>query len=576
MKQANILLSAFLSLGFGTSLAASPAPKVDAIPPAEVVPAGAPDWCEGVTAKLTSHPTALKLAAEYFDGMTLVEMRDLVLYSCESPDDEGRRAWVQAVRQSLSNQYGLTLADNARMMKLAASTYGQGGRYKAPDMKENPACQKLAPLTTGPENLRLIRSLERIGVGCGDWNTRENRSVLGSQHGTEEPAFWVVDYAGGFDSELAKAVFVKSQLTNFRSLSESARKDLRYYRNWVNASAVTLDDAAFRRQLAAMDLPEEAAVRAVQTFRGALAEFAANQRVIEDASKTDKAVAAMFFTGPAKARARWEKESSANKAVFESVLALEQKRTSTPGGMTGCANQLFPSFQAWARDYAKAHPSTSAREVTMEGYLGSVLAYGLTLCGLNDEQAPVMERVFEYYLRRTLVQRGPITASVQGMVDGANESHGTSVLQDLARPAARLPSLGMGVNAEDTPMDPTQLSSGVVAKVSPKGDRVQLTFKKQTRKEPRFECVDTKQIWYVTHGGNVEYRKACKKVGESTVTGAPAPITVPRFAAGGIKPGHLVLYWKYTNGESEGSGWPVEVFADASRKRRVNLLGAQL
>ncbi len=40
------------------------------------------------------------------------------------------------------------------------------------------------------------------------------------------------------------------------------------------------------------------------------------------------------------------------------------------------------------------------------------------------------------------------------------------------------------------------------------------------------------------------------------------------FAAGGIKPGHLMLYWTYTHGESEGNVWPVEVFTDASRKRR--------
>lgn len=576
MKQANILLSAVLLLGFGNALAASPAPKVDPLAPAEAVPTGAPTWCDGVTEKLSPSPASLELASEHFNGMALAEMRDLVLYSCESPDEKERRAWVQAVRQSLSNQSGLTLADNERMMKLAASTYGKGARYQAPDLKDNPACQKLPPLTTGPENLRLIRSLERIGVGCGDWNTQENRSVLGSQHGTNEPAFWVVDFEGGFDSELAKAVFVKTQVTNFRNMSESARKDLRYYRNWVNASGVTLDDAAFRRQLAAMDLPEEAAMRAVMTFRGAMAEFAESQRFIKDAAQKEKAVAAMFFTGPEKARARWAKEAAANKAVFETVLALEEKRTDTPGGMTGCAGQLFPSFQGWARDHAKAHPSTSAQDLTMGDYLGSVLAYGLTLCGLNDEQAPVMERVFEYYLRRTLVQRGPIAASVQGMVDGANESRGTHILSELASPAVRLPSLGMSVHTEDSPMDPTRLPSGIVAKVTPKGDRVQLTFKKATRKEPEFECADTDKVWYVTHGGNVVYRKACKKVRERTVTGAPAPITVPRFAAGGIKPGHLVLYWKYTNGESAGSGWPVEVFTDGSRKRRVNLLGAQL
>ncbi|RKG59079.1 hypothetical protein D7V80_37770 [Corallococcus sp. CA054B] len=576
MKQANLLLATLLSLGFGDALAAKPAPKVETAAPAEAVPSGAPTWCDGVTEKLSSTPESLELASEYFNGMTLGEMRDLVLYSCESPGDEGRRAWVQAVRQSLSNQHGLTLADNERLMKLAAKTYGQGGRYQAPSMNDNPVCQKLAPITTGPENLRLIRSLERIGVGCGDWNTQENRSVLGSQHRREEPAVWVVDYEGGFDSELAKAVFVKSQMTNFRALGESTRKDLRYYRNWVNASGVTLDDAAFRRQLAAMDLPEEAEMRAVLTFRGAMAEFAERQRFIEDAAKKDKAVAAMFFKGPEAARAQWAKEAAANKAVFESVLALEAKRTDTPGGMTGCASQLFPAFQGWARDYAKANPSTSVQEMTMGGYLGSALAYGLTLCGLNDKEAPVMERVFEYYLRRTLVQRGPIAASVQGMVNGANESHGTSGLTDLASPAVQLPSMGMSVHTEDSPMDPTRLPSGVVAKVTPKGNQVLITFKKETRKEPVYECFDTKEIWYVTPGGNVRYRRACKKVSDQTVTGAPAPLTVPRFAAGGIKPGNLVRFWKYTNGESAGSGWPVEVFADGSRKRRVNLLGAQL
>jgi len=578
MKQAVVrLAAALLVLGSGHALAIAPAPKVPPVAPAEAVPSQAPTWCAGVTAKLRSTPEKLQLASEYFRPMALGDMGDLVLFSCESPDDENRRAWVQAVRQSLSNESGLTLADNERLMTLAASIFGQGGRHAEPSFRDNPACQGHPPLTTGPENLRLIRSLERIGMGCGDWNSQENRMVLGSHHNRETPAVWVVDYPGGFDSELAKAVFVQSQITDFRALGGSTRQDLRYYRNWVNASGVTLDDAAFRRQLAAMNLPEEAAMKAVLTFRRAMAEFAASQRFIEHAAKGDKAVAAMFFAGPEAARARWQKDAAANKAVFEAVLALEAKRGERPGGMDGCAAELLPSLQSWARDHVKANPKVSAPEISMDGYLGSMLAYGLTLCGLNDAEAPVMERVFEYYLRRTLAQRGPISASVQGMVDGANDAGGTGPLGgELALPAVRMPSLGMSLHAEDTPMDPTRLHSGVVAKVTPKGKKVQITFKQATRKEPEYACADTKQIWYVTPGGTVHYRKACKKVRERTVTGAPSPLVLPGFAAKGIKPGNLVQYWKYTNGEVEGAGWPVEVFSDASRKKRVNLLGAQL
>ena len=572
-----------LSSLFAASLSVSPAataapapPQVAALAPAEAVPAGPPTWCNGVTVKTSSTPNSLKLSSEVYGGMKLESMRDVVLYACSDPKDASRHAWTRAVRQSISNDYGLTLADNARLMSLAAKLHGGDNRYQAPSRPaDDPACQRLPPPKSGPYSQRLSRVLERIGIGCGDWRTKENREVLPSRYGVENAPYWAVDFEGGFGSELAKAVFVNDVLTDFTPLGNSARGDLRYYLGWVNASGVTLDDAKFRGELRAMNLPEVSAAQAVMTFRKAMARFEQQRRFLADAAKTDKSVAAMFFTGPEAARKQWAIDAAANKATFETVLDLEARMSDSPGGMSGCAKQLFPAFQTWMRAAAKANASTSVRELDMSGYLGSLLAYGLTLCGLNDDQAPVMDLVFGYYMHRSAPRRGPVAASNVGMIEAYN-GVAASARVEPGKPAVSPPSFGMSMHAPYLAYDATRLSSGVVASVKPAGASTRITFRSETRKEPVLECGETDKIWRITPSGTKIREYKCTKAGEKSVTGAPSAITVPTFAAGGIRAGNLMLYWQYPNGAGNDRAWPVDVYADKTRARRVNLLGAQL
>ncbi|MCC6338196.1 MAG: hypothetical protein IT380_29910 [Myxococcales bacterium] len=559
--------------------AMDPAPTVKAEAPAETVPAGKPTWCDGVSVNESSPPTKLVLASEMYDGMTLEAMKEVARASCVDVDDPTRLAWVQAVRQSLSNQYGLSLADNERVMKLAVTLHGGASSWKKPSSpSEDPGCQQLAPLMDGTLSQRFSRVLERTAIDCGDWRSRENRAGLPSHFGSDYPPYWLVDFDGGFTSELAKASFVNEVLTDFKSLSKSAQQDLRYYTPWVNAAGVTLDDAKFRQQLAAMKLPETSAVRALLGFRRAVTRFERQRAFIEDAAKQRKGVEAFFLSGPAAARARWATESAANATLRDQVLALEEKRGAQPGGMNGCAKTLFAAFEPWMKAAVKVNPQVTPLELTMGDYVGSQLAYGLSLCGLNDAEAPVLDEVFSYYFHRSPLQRGSIAASQAGSVEGFNlaTTKKLSLPEHLApaKPVVNPPGLDLGVRGSLMPFDPHQLSSGVVAAMKAKGAVTTLTFKAETRKEPKLECGNTDKVWRITPGGTRIFEYKCKKVGETTVTGAPAPITVPTWAVGGIKVGTAVRFWP---SQADGDrGWVIEAFADKSMKKRVNLLGARL
>ena len=582
------------------------APTVAAVAPAETIAAEAPTWCDGVHPSPSFRPRRLELAGGYNGGWTLESMKNLVHFSCVDVDHGPRQAWVQAVRQSISNQYALTNADNAFMMKLAAQKNPgdaprgdrkdrkrerRGGRKGGGGGDDRPGCAQLQPLTNGTYEVRLTRALERIAVGCGNALNRENREAVPRRFSDKGFPYWVVDIENGFGSELAEAVFVDDVLTDLGSYGEEGRADLRNYVNWIPASAVSLDDARFRKELSAMNLPEVAQMNAILTFRKALGRFARQKAFIDDAAGKNAAVKKMFITGPQAARVAWAKDAKAHRKTFKTVLALEDAMSDTPGGMSGCAEKLFPTFQKWLKGKAKAHKNLSPAELSMDDYLGSQLAYALTVCGRNDETAPVLDQVFNYYFQNGTPQRGPISASYAGSLDAYNASlgaaksggfsgeRGGAAKGPLPQPGSlpvHPPKLGQSMHGITTTYDPKFLPSAVVKSVKKKGKDTLITFKTTSWKEPVMNCVETNKISRITSDGRILYRMKCKKVCEKTVKHTAEPITIPTYAAGGIVPGTLVVYTVYSNMIKVGRAWPVEVFKSKKRKKRVNLLGTKL
>lgn len=570
--------------------AVDPAPTVAPEAPAEAITAGAPTWCDGVTATDSRHPTKLQLSSEIYGGMKLEGMRELLLFSCEAPADADRQKWVQAVRQSLSNDYALTAADNERLMKLAASVYATGAYFKPFNrLSEDPGCAKLPMLTEGTNEARFTRALERVTIGCGDWQTKENREGIPRRFGADAPPWWLIDFEGGLGSELAKAAFVNTVLTDLK-ISESMKDRLDSYQAWISTTAVPLDDAKFRTQLEALDVPEASKVNAILNFRTALGRFERQKAFVLSKAKADKGVEGMFVTGPEKARAQWSKDAAANPRVLELVLALEDRMTDEPGGMKGCGKQLFPLFKDWVKHLSKEDLALPAHELVMRDYVGSQLVYALTFCGLNDADSPVMDQVFGYYLYRTEVQRGPISASHVGSIEGWNAAQnkaaegtfGTSRggAKATALPQPKVPIVTPPVVTESMhspflPMDAARALTGVVAAVKTKGELTTISFKSQTRYIPTQECHDTNRIQAVTRG-SVIYRKECTLTGTRTITGSPDAVTIPTMAAGGIKAGAVMRYWEYSTEKLGNRGWPVEVFNGEKKSKRVNLLGVQL
>lgn len=577
------LLAALASLA-----ALAPPPTVAPVPPAEAVPAGPPTWCSAKPAPESYEATKPSLSTDVYGGLTLESMEELARFGCNHTDDAQRQAWVQAIRQSISNDYGLTLADNERLMKLLGTLYTADSSYRRPNSHDtDPGCQKLPPLKSGPFAARFSRTLERVAIGCGEWRSIENQT-LPSRYGNDAPPFWVVDSEGGLGSELAKGAAISIILSDLTGKNETERSDLRLYAQWVNASAIEPDPSRFYDELKALALPEVTAVQAILNYRRALVRLDQQRAFIEAAAKQSKGLEAYFLSGPQAARKRLATEAAGGAKLLAEVAEVERKRIEDPEALKGCAKALFATFEPWVRGALKAQPKATPQDFVMDGLVGSQLAWGLTLCALGDTTAPVMDQVFGYYFYRSPTLRGPISASQAGSIEGYNEamSHkaggawalsldGGSAVEPL-RPIVNPPSLGMSVHASYLPYDPQQMPSGIVASVKTAGADTTLTFKAVTFKEPQLKCEDSDQLWRITPSGTRIYHHICKKTGERTVTRAPKPITVPTWAAGGIKANALVSFWRYDNGEAPERGWVVEAFADKSGKKRVNFLGAKL
>ncbi len=569
-------------------------PAVPAAYPAEAVPAQAPTWCDGVETPSNFQPSTLKLASDVNGLMRPDAMKNLVWFSCVDVEHDKRQKWVQAVRQSISNEYALTNADNEKVMKFAARLVveDQGKKKQRGGARgaDRAVCQKWAPLSSGTLEKRLTRALERIAIGCGNALSKENRESVPRRFADKGFPYWVVDIDGGFGSELAKSTFVADVLTDLSAYGEQGQADLRNYTNWVLASAVSLDDKVFRQELAGMGLGEEGEVDAILWFSRARGRYLRQGKFVEAAAKKNKQVKAMFIEGPKAARGLWKKDAAQAKKLFSTVLALEDKLRDTPGGMSGCAKTLYPDLQKWVAAKHKKNKDVALGEIRFDDYVGYQLAYGLTVCGYNDPEAPVMDQVFGYYLDQASPQRGPVTASYAGMLEGYNDaradnkaggfdgSRGGGSAGALPQPAAvpvQPPDIGQSMHGITTMFDPRYVPSAVVKAVKKKGDVVEVSFVTTSWQEPVLACTETNKISKIRADGTIQYRMKCKKTGTRTVKNTPQPITVPAWTATGIKAGALLVYTVYPNQMAVGRGWPLEVYASKARKKRTALLGVK-
>ena len=115
----------------------------------------------------------------------------------------------------------------------------------------------------------------------------------------------------------------------------------------------------------------------------------------------------------------------------------------------------------------------------------------------------------------------------------------------------------------------------VLAGVSPKGDKLQLTFDQQSWDQVILDCVDTDKIDQIRPDGKVIYRRRCTRAGVEHRQHQEPPIEIDAGAGGGLKPGMFIELIVYTNpreAKTEGA-FVAEAYASAKRERLVFFAG---
>lgn len=535
----------------------APAAGVEAIAPMK------PTWCEGV----------LEFYGKKLDNMTAAIPREFqgrlteaILFSCLDPDWDVRQQVVAAYRQNLSNALALTAAQNERLMQLGARLIIEQDKEKE---QAKQLCDEQLKLAEGTAAERGNRVLERISVGCGQLNFKENQMRLID-----------IDTPGGLTAQLAMAALIQKALPQTTQESDSGK--LIEASDVAVLNTLPLDTATFEKQLEALKLNLQGEARARLAFFSARAKLNDYVTTYKRLAPKVPGLSKMVFDAPAEAAKAYAKQAVTDKPLLDLVLSMEAQ----PGPIKGCAQKLWPFFV----DELKPQLKSKLDEVRLSG----LLSWALAECAARDPGAPAMDPVFRYYADRTTAVRGPLTAaylaSVNAYNDGAGGAKNTgfddtkrggapgSAPLGLPRPADNPvgeASLTASIFGSANTMDPERAGGGGVVKaIEKKGESVRIIFRTETFKVPDYTCVETNRIDRINPDGTIVYRRNCTKVGEHEETSTLEPVEIPTFASSGVGPGsYVVLNWMAINSGAPGRAFVLEAYDSKARGKRTSLFG---
>ena len=584
-----------------------PGPKVEPIAP------GVPGWCGDIVAKMKearrSAPSSLELPT-YGSEITIAAVTTAALFACTDSSYEPIQKWTQAYRQHLSNLTGFTAAQNDALFAYAVRSYqvpkpeGYQGRGSAggaiPDL---PRCAKHPVKRDGLAEDQVSRNLERTLLKCKGGSRLDFEVGLNLSFASQQFPYWVIDTAAGPKTEIARAGLVKRLITN--RVYENALYDPRVIKNpevlmqnYALARTVKMSTPALEKEIKALGLAE--ALEWELRFR--TYEIHQSMRNIEAFTNAwladNPQYKAVIIDGPEAAVAKNRKETTDHKALLDTILAIEDRiDPKKAGGLNGCGQALFPYFSKWIQAKAKADKVDSAKTLTFDDYEGSAILYGLYFCAHGDVATTGLGRALSTSYFGTLVQHGPLSAAYAGMLasfNDASEKQSTASTFSSARRGSG-PTIDFSKltwNPIARPEAPRDLDSGknlseqtgVIKSVKKDGDRVVFQFKTVKYRVPTYNCKDTRRISYIQDNGIVHYKQNCVKTGSREVKETNDPVSIPGWAADGIKANMSMTYVaersrnsrsKTAPGEVRG-GWPIEVFKTQKQKRLVGLFGVKL
>jgi hypothetical protein len=259
----------------------------------------------------------------------------------------------------------------------------------------------------------------------------------------------------------------------------------------------------------------------------------------------DPAYAKMFEIAKA-ARKEWQENVRGRAEALAVVAAMDDARvTNSKKALDGCVEKAWPHFTAavsklGAKRFENITDDRKNGVTFTENALGAVLA---TPEGYLAANALVSCQGQQYdYLNKNLGDglayrpgfRGPRTAAMTA-IRAANlelDERGAKI----SYPDFRLP-LAMG----DSKTKGDGYVKGVVASVKTEGDLVKITFPKSSGNQEY--CASSKRTGRISRidgSGNIYYESVCLKYATERIDTTPAPVTVDKRYAAGVKPGVYV------------------------------------
>jgi len=321
--------------------------------------------------------------------------------------------------------------------------------------------------------------------------------------------------------------------------------------------ALSLDRKRFDKELAAAKIDPrhrlEAKLRFVQ-LQQAVKERAA--KLAAEAQKDD-GVATVIDAVPARATAKWAEESAPQQALLAWTYKLvDDERANNKKLLNGCEEELLVHLAAYLK--AKAPATPDDLKDAFKDNIGSQLANAAASCFVRNEAA----QKFWANLSSGYAERW----GVRTMIWHALASEKIAFDTDRGRDPLGLPKpviLYANTSASN--------SSGTIATMKATGEAFEITFKKETWKEP--VCKQWKETDRIDgidlRTGKLIYRGYCAKTGTETRSSTATPVTVDKRYAAGLKPGVAASFAR----ASDGTAYPTAIYANAKRTKLVGAFG---
>jgi len=219
------------------------------------------------------------------------------------------------------------------------------------------------------------------------------------------------------------------------------------------------------------------------------------------------------------------------------VLAMDDAReTNSRSALAGCSDKVWPAFAAAV---AKL-PAASFENVRGRAALGPVVrepetylaANALLACeGRRDELLAYVEDALEYWPGF----RGPRTATITAVKSATIQLDDRGSKLDV--PAFHL---ALAIGSDKSPHSDS--STGVIAKVTERGDAIEISFVKSSELEDHCQSErETNKVVRIDSSGNLIRERVCTSWARERVDTTPKSVTVPKRYGGALQKGRYAV-----------------------------------